>query len=458
MHYTEQHGAAILVLILALINGASFVALLSLGILVLTEERRKEVNRLFAAWCFATAAVALIELLGRLSETHERAMILAQVASVWPVNLALFLHFAVAATVGPSRRRMVAIIASYALAAAMAIVYFGYASSGEAIEYAHGYSFTSPIGYEWPHAVVLTGFVLLRLGALGLLARSAMSDTGVLGRRELRWILAAYTTEAALAVTISILRSATSLGIPEMPGFSYLAFCVLLIIPLRRGLLTSLTPRSALESSLRASLAEKESLLHEVHHRVNNSLQLIISLLHLKSDSVTDHHARRVIDESISRIHLISRVYERAYAAENLSAIRLDVYLRETADELAMRAERPEIALESSLDQVTIDIQRAIILGMIAAELLSNALAHAFAGGERGTVELQLAQARVLDPPEKATRYRMIVEDDGCGWNRDAQPEGTGIQLARALAAQIEAQMTVETSAGVTVELEFSTR
>ncbi len=456
LYYTVQCGGDAILVILALINGASFVALLSLGILVLTEERRKKANQLFAAWCFATAAVALIELLGRLSESHDRAMVLAQVASLWPVNSALFFHFSAAATTKRSGRRTVAILAAYALAAAMAAVYFGFARSGDAVEYVHGYSFTSPFGVHWPRVLVPVGYYVLRLGALALLAKSVRSGDGVLGTRELRWVFAAYGAEVLYGTVIVILRTWTPLAIPEMPGLSYLIFCVLLVIPLRRGLLTSLTPRRALEASLRASLAEKESLLHEVHHRVNNSLQLIISLLHLKSDSVTDPCARAVIEESVSRIHLISRVYERAYSAENLSAIRLDEYLRETAEEQVWRAERPEVALEMTLDPLTIDVQRAIVLGMIAAELISNAFAHAFAHQEHATLRLRLAHDGAPGASEKSRRYRMTVRDNGSGWDREARPEGTGLQLAHALAAQIGAQLTVDTSAGVTAEVVFS--
>lgn len=440
----------------ALINGASFVALLGLGILVLTENRAKPESRLFAGWCFVTGWVALLELLGRFTETYSRAVALSQLAAIWPLASALFVHFALVASTNRTRYRAAAIVAGYAIAATMATAYFVYARGGNAVEPLYGYSFTSAVGTDWPSIAIVVGQPILMLGAIGLLARSAILGTGTLGKRELWWLLAAYGAAVVLTLAIGFLRARTSLAIPEQTGPTYLVFCLLLLVPLRRGLLTSLTPRSALETTLRASLAEKEALLREVHHRVNNSLQLIISLLNLKSESIADARARRMVEGSIDRIHLISRVYERAYAAENLTAIRLDEYVRETAEEFAVRAERPGVTLRFDLDRVAIDMQTSIVLGMIVAELLSNVFDHAFPHDTSGTVHLSLKRDIGPRRSPRAAQYCLIVGDDGCGWDPVRQPERTGLQLARALAEQIEADLSVETSNGVTAHIVFS--
>jgi PAS domain S-box-containing protein len=207
------------------------------------------------------------------------------------------------------------------------------------------------------------------------------------------------------------------------------------------------------------SLAEKDTLLREVHHRVGNSLQLIISLLNLQADLLDDPSSQTVLEEATQRIILISRVYERAYNAENVSAIPIDEFFIDIARELKLEAATDRrITTLFDVEPLELDLQRAIPLTMVFTEIYQEALARLVAAGS-GKIRLSLRPEDVADAP-RPRRWHLAIVHDG----DQEQRRQSGI--VEALCAQLGAELSVieqngsadgaDAEKGATVRLSFS--
>jgi PAS domain S-box-containing protein len=202
------------------------------------------------------------------------------------------------------------------------------------------------------------------------------------------------------------------------------------------SIVRDITERRRAEELIQASLHEKEALLKEIHHRVKNNLQVTSSLLRLQAAAITDPAAREMFQETENRIRSMALVHEKLYQSTNLSRIDLADYIRSLADLLYRSAAiAPEnVAIEVTGSDIHLEIDEAVPCGLIANELLSNALKHAFPGGRRGRIEVHLAE-------RSDGSISMRVSDDGIGLPPDFQPdlaESLGLHLVQALARQLD--------------------
>ena len=197
--------------------------------------------------------------------------------------------------------------------------------------------------------------------------------------------------------------------------------------PAIQGSVLDVTERRKAEDRLQASLREKEILLQEIHHRVKNNMQVISSLLNLQSKHLSDPVAVEMFQECQHRIRTMALVHESLYKSSDLSKIEFGSYLRSLASHLLHfnEVDTRRIRLATALEEVYLDIQSAIPSGLIANELLSNAMKHAFPGKRSGTIELALR-------PLPEGSYLLSVKDDGIGF-----PEGIDIRKAESLGLQI---------------------
>jgi two-component sensor histidine kinase len=210
------------------------------------------------------------------------------------------------------------------------------------------------------------------------------------------------------------------------------------------GSCIDVTERKEAEAELRRAVREKEALLQELHHRVKNNMQLILSLLRLQGKRMQDPELRRQFEESATRVHSIALVQAQVYQSENLAAIDLGEYLRNLAASLGALYGREGVNVAVEAEPTPVAVQRAVPLGLIANELTANALLHAFPPGRGGRVLVSAGQ--------DGERGRMVVADDGAGMATDLYPNrgGLGFQLVSGLAAQCGAQVSVESGAGGT--------
>lgn len=214
-----------------------------------------------------------------------------------------------------------------------------------------------------------------------------------------------------------------------------------------------ITERRRVEDQIKASLKEKEVLLQEVHHRVKNNLQIILSLFNLQSGYIKDKQSLDVLKESRNRIKSIALVHERLYQSKDLARVGFAEYIRGLTTDLfrSYGVDSDLIKLIINVNNVYLDISTAIPCGLIINELVSNSLKHAFPSGQEGKIGLDLR----LDDENKFT---LMVRDNGVGLPKDLDfrnTESLGLQLVVTLVDQIEGSIELDRSAGTAFKIEF---
>lgn len=196
-----------------------------------------------------------------------------------------------------------------------------------------------------------------------------------------------------------------------------------------------------LQAELRERVESRTALLAEVHHRVKNNLQVISSLLMLQAEKLNNAADKGVFNECRERIYSMARLHERLYSSDRFSDLDFGAHLRELA-EMLVRSHTPPgciLQLEVRADPVAMDLDTGVTLGLIANELLLNALKHGFVNRSAGKLTVEL---RAGNPNE------MIVRDDGRGLPIDFDPatdSGLGFELVLGMSRQIRAQTQIET-------------
>lgn len=208
--------------------------------------------------------------------------------------------------------------------------------------------------------------------------------------------------------------------------------------------------------ALSASLAEKDVLLREIHHRVKNNLQVITSLLGLQASNTENATVRSAIGESRDRIHSIALVHDQLYRIPNAADIDMATYLDElvTSIERSIGTAGKRIELRVQATSCTLPLDQAIPCGLIVNELVTNAMKHGFRERPSGTIT-------VTAVPTTLGNLRLTIADDGAGLPEGFDPastRGLGMVVVKTLAAQLGASLTVSNTPGATFSIEFRRR
>ncbi|GLK80211.1 sensor histidine kinase [Methylopila turkensis] len=195
--------------------------------------------------------------------------------------------------------------------------------------------------------------------------------------------------------------------------------------------------KEAAERAVIEARDRAEALLREVNHRVGNSLQLVSAFVHLQSGAVPDGPARDMMRETEARILAIAQIHRRLYTSDDVRSVDMEEYLRGLAEELESSlktADRPH-RIEVSVERVKVATDRAVSIGVIVTELVTNAFKYAYPIGVEGAVRVRLGRNGAL--------LSLVVEDDGVGSADDVAPRGTGLgkKIIRTMAASIQSQM-----------------
>lgn len=210
------------------------------------------------------------------------------------------------------------------------------------------------------------------------------------------------------------------------------------------------TARKRAELELRASLAQKEALVQEVHHRVKNNLQIVTSLLRLQAEPLVDPEAHRAITESLARIDAIAALHEKLYRSEDLERIDARDYLEDLV-RMIMRAHGNRVHAEVDAPPLALSIAIGVPLGLLVNELVTNAIKHGFPSPSP-TSRIGVALQRV------GGRARLVVHDNGRGVPVDldlARADTVGLRLARCMARQLRGTLALERSGGTAFVVEF---
>jgi PAS domain S-box-containing protein len=217
------------------------------------------------------------------------------------------------------------------------------------------------------------------------------------------------------------------------------------------GFIIDITERTLSEKKITDSLKEKVTLLKEIHHRVKNNLQVISSLLSIQATHVEDHRAREAFQDSIRRVRSMALVHERLYRSGDLSQIDFAQYISSVTTDLAHTLHSPGIAVRVEAEQIMVGLDIAIPCGLIANELVTNALKHAYGGGVQGTVRVGFQKLPNGD-------LQLEVADDGVGLPAGSDVNSMtsmGITIVRTLADQIGATLSVASPPGTHFTVTF---
>jgi two-component sensor histidine kinase len=212
--------------------------------------------------------------------------------------------------------------------------------------------------------------------------------------------------------------------------------------------------RSIAESNLKKSLAEKEILLKEVHHRVKNNMQIISSILKMQERLIDDPKLKTVLGESQNRIRSMALIHENLYRNETLANINFGNYVKSLTSNLSRTYadHQGRIVFEFDMDEnVFLPIDIGIPCGLIINELISNAFKHAFKGREQGKISISLAV-------ENGNEYILRVGDDGIGMKETATIEKSGslgMRIVSKLIQQIEGKLEYDFNGGTKYIIRF---
>ncbi len=212
-----------------------------------------------------------------------------------------------------------------------------------------------------------------------------------------------------------------------------------------------ITERKKAEAEIAKQLAEKETLLKEVHHRIKNNISSVQGLLSLQADSSGNPEIKAALEDAASRVQGMRVLYDTLLMSENYSDISIKTYTEELIEAIiALFPENLSITIEKRISEFTISTKTMTLVGIILNELLTNIYKYAFKGRPGGHILI------VLEKIEK--RVSLIIKDDGVGIDPDlvmSEKPGFGLTIVRILADQLKGNFQMQNTGGTTCTLSF---
>lgn len=207
------------------------------------------------------------------------------------------------------------------------------------------------------------------------------------------------------------------------------------------------------EGELRLALEEREMLLEEIHHRVKNNLNVVISLLNLQREKVrTVEDVKNALLKTRNRIYSMALTHEKLYQSDNFTDVNMKTYIESFLSTFTTSIDNhSRIEIKSMVDEINLSITHAVPCGIILNELLMNAVQHAFPSRQDGVITVSFGKTQ-------DDRYKLTVEDNGVGLPPDFSPDSTdslGLILVDALIKQLHGTLTIDSNAGTRFVLVF---
>lgn len=195
------------------------------------------------------------------------------------------------------------------------------------------------------------------------------------------------------------------------------------------------------ETQLRESNERLEAMLHEVNHRVANSLQLVSAFVYMQARNAGNEETRAALGDTQRRIAAIAQVHRRLYTGDSVNRVDMAEYLGSLLNDLEETWSTPEGPRSLSLvaEPIELATDKAVAVGLIVNELVSNACKYAYAADAGGEVRVALRA--------EGDKFLLKVEDDGCGMPADGAVKGTGLgtKLINAMAATLKSAVDYDT-------------
>lgn len=202
---------------------------------------------------------------------------------------------------------------------------------------------------------------------------------------------------------------------------------------------------------LSKSLQERELLLKEIHHRVKNNLQIIMSLLNIQASKGEDISIENFLEKAQSRIASMSLIHQSLYENETLDSIDFNKYINQLAINLIhlFGVEDKKIQLEITAKEIYLDLQTSISLGLILNELFTNALKYAFTDYKNAKISVSID---TVDNEE----FNLIFSDNGNGYlEKNNSKKSLGLELIELLALQLGGSIEKQSSKGTKYFMNF---
>jgi len=200
-------------------------------------------------------------------------------------------------------------------------------------------------------------------------------------------------------------------------------------------------------------LNEKEWLLKEIHHRVKNNLQIVISLLNTQSAYLDNEDAVAAIRISQNRMHAMSLIHQKLYQSDNMANIDMFWYVHELANHMMESFDvRNRIEFLIDVDKIYLNIVQAVPLGLILNEAISNSIKYAFPQKDKGIITVSLKK-------DDESMCTLNISDNGIGLPDGFDPEATnslGMSLMIGLSNQIDGDFKILNNHGVTININFT--
>lgn len=217
-----------------------------------------------------------------------------------------------------------------------------------------------------------------------------------------------------------------------------------------------ISERKKAEAEIQQSLVEKEILLREIHHRVKNNLQIIISLLDMQSHTTDNQEIIDLLGTCIHRVNSMALIHQKLYRSTQLVEIDMNLYVRELADNLvySYREEGFIPSVNVEIESINLKIDYAIPCGLILNELVTNCLKHAFKGRNKGKIDISIKS------PETG-KIELIVQDNGIGLPKGIIIEKIktlGLGLVDLLVDQLRGTLEIKRKRGTIFIIKFNLR
>ena len=205
-----------------------------------------------------------------------------------------------------------------------------------------------------------------------------------------------------------------------------------------------------LNSELDAKNRQNELLLKEIHHRVKNNLEMVKSLIALQSAKLEDGASKEAMLASQNRVQSMGIIHQKLYQGENLGSIEMKDYFINLGEGVldTFNAEE-KVKIECAMDDLNLDVDTAVPIGLIVNELLTNALKYAFPQGTKGQINISLIK--------EDDDLLLKVTDNGIGKTEGSIPKGTGFgtQLIQLLTQQLNGTVSEDYNNGTAVFFNF---
>ncbi|NII26411.1 sensor histidine kinase [Pseudoflavitalea sp. X16] len=204
---------------------------------------------------------------------------------------------------------------------------------------------------------------------------------------------------------------------------------------------------------LQQLLSDKEWLLREIHHRVKNNLQIVLSLLDSQSEYINNDAALAAIEDNMRRVHAMALIHQKLYQSDDISTISMPEYVHELVSYARDSFDTGNrISFEQAIEPLDLDVSQAIPLGLIINEVIVNAIKYAFPDGRKGVVRIRFYQ-------DGADHLVLQIADNGVGLPAGLNTKAStslGLDLMKGLARQLNGSFGFENNNGLHITIRFT--